>query len=71
MLENKTNWNSFRDDAAVKFFAAMLSNDTLVNKLNNNLYSMESLEDTLTKRAYRYANKLTKTLKENKFEEEK
>ena len=67
---SEKNWNDFRDNAAVKFFAAMLSNDTLVNKLSNNLYSMESLEDTLTKRAYRYANKLKKTLKENKFEEE-
>ena len=67
---SEKNWNYFRDDAAVKFFAAMLSNDMLLNKLNNNLYSMESFEDILTKRAYRYANKLTKTLKENKFEEE-
>lgn len=68
---SEKNWNDFRDDTAVKFFAAMLSNDILLNKLNNNPYSMESFEDILTKRAYRYANKLTKTLKENKFEEEK
>ena len=70
MSEKKINWNKFRDDAAVKFFSAMLSNESLYNRLlNNSRFSTENIDDTLCHRALGYANKLTTKLKENRFEE--
>ena len=71
MSNKKINWNKFRDDAAVSFFSAMLSNESLYNRmLNNSRFSTENFDDTLCDRALRYANKLTTKLKENKFENE-
>ena len=70
MSEKKINWNKFRDDAAVKFFAAILSNATLYTQIcTNSRFGKDSIDDILVHRAKNYANRLTRELKENKFEE--